>query len=153
MGETVALHLCRRRTTSSVKYLLQPWTVGLKFLKITSFLVIQIGQQRRMKISKEKSLQQGFQFWKMWWICNWSAKLKLGSRIASEGPFPPWIAGRERNCVVIQMHTSPSDRSYSRYSVCQQEQAKKKILCFPWQEVFLSHLKIGSSWEWPMSVM
>lgn len=30
---------------------------------------------------------------------------------------------------------------------------QKKIFCLPWQEVFHNHLKIGSAWEWLVSVL
>jgi len=54
-GLILALHLCMSRSASTVKYLLQSCTVGFLFLKITSFLIIQITQQRRMKMSRENS--------------------------------------------------------------------------------------------------
>lgn len=31
--------------------------------------------------------------------------------------------------------------------------SQKNILCLPWQEVFQSHLKIGSAWECPVKVL
>jgi hypothetical protein len=44
-GMILALHLCSKRSASTVIQVLQSSTEGFLFLKITSFLIIQIPQQ------------------------------------------------------------------------------------------------------------
>ena len=55
-GMSLALHLCNKRSASTVIQDLQSSTEGFLFLKITSFLIIQIPQQKIMKISRENSI-------------------------------------------------------------------------------------------------
>jgi len=47
--------LCSNKSDSTVTYLLQSATEGFLFLKMTSFLIIQMAQQSMMKMSREKA--------------------------------------------------------------------------------------------------
>jgi hypothetical protein len=52
-GTELAFVLCKRRRDSVKIYLWQLATEGFKFLKMTSFLTVQIPQQKRMNKSRE----------------------------------------------------------------------------------------------------